>query len=61
MRTNKYTEVDGIVYTPELIDEVINEMVHVRNEELKAGHMHWAVIFSHNIAILNDYKKRISE
>jgi Zn ribbon nucleic-acid-binding protein len=58
-RTMKRTQVEGIDYSPEGIEELRQELIVQRGEAMKAWPegIHATVVLSHLIALLADYKE----
>jgi hypothetical protein len=58
-------EVDGIDYTPNGIQEVVDELIEIRNHSLaNLGDdkgAHYAIFFSHVIAYMNDYIEAVKK
>lgn len=51
--------VDGVEYTPEAVESVRQEVIALRDEALGQAEMHWAVLLSHTIAYLSEYKEKL--
>jgi hypothetical protein len=55
--SNKRTRVEGVDYSPEGINAVREELIVLRNGALEQAEFHWAVLLSHVIAYLAEYKE----
>ena len=53
--------VEGVDYTPEAVASAREELVEMRNIALDAANFHAAVLLSHIIAYLADYKEVMEE
>jgi len=54
-------ELDGVTYTKEGIASVRKDMIDIRDEALRQNEFAWAVILSHNIALLQHLHDNTSE
>jgi hypothetical protein len=56
---NKPTRVEGVDYSPESIENARLELAVLRNGALEQTEFKWAVLLSHVLAYLADYKEYI--
>ena len=52
---------DNTEYTEEFVQQIIKDLIIVRDSALKVGHMGYAVSLSHAIAICNHYISNIKD
>lgn len=54
-------EIEGIDYSPAGIEDIRQQLIHLRNHALQGAEFEWAVILSHAIAQLAYLKELLDE
>lgn len=50
------SRVEGVEYTPAAVENAREDLILLRDSALSNNHFEWAVLLSHIIAYLGDYK-----